>query len=139
MSPPPDDRDTYRPKTPPAGIRAQTAAPIEVDDDPTGQHELGHIDQDELAAARAKRPTDERLAKLEARNDELQKKLLELVTVKVTASVEVEKAAATANIEETREDRKAARDFKVKLGAVIVTGVTALIAGLVALISNGCD
>lgn len=139
MSPPRDDRDTYRPKTPPAGVRAQTAAPtVELDDDPTGQHELGRIDEEQLAELRSKRPTDERVAKLEAKNDELQRKLLELVTVKVTASVEVEKAAATADIEETREDRKAARDFKVKLGAVIVTGLTAITAGLVALL-HGCS
>lgn len=132
-----DDRDTYRVKTPPAGVRAQTASPIEVDEDITGQHELGAIDKDELAERRAKRPTDERMAKLEEKNDKLTAALLELAVQRTTVTVEVEKTRSLATIEEDREDRKAKRDFRVRLGAVIVAGLTAITAALVALL-HGC-
>jgi hypothetical protein len=142
VSPPLDDRDKYRPKTPPAGIRAQTASPVvEMDDDPTGQHELGHIDEKQLAEARAKRPTDERMArliaKLEARNDELTQKLLELVTVKATVNVKIDEKRSLADIEEDREDRKASRDFKIRLGALVLAGLTGL-GAVVAALLHGC-
>lgn len=71
----PEDRDIRRPKTPPAGVRAQTAAPEPVFDDPTGQCERGEIEPQQRDELRKKRPTDERLAHIEKRNDEQDMKL----------------------------------------------------------------
>lgn len=133
----PEDRDKYRTKTPPAGVRAQTASPIEVDEDATGKHELGEIDEHELAERRAKRPTDERIARLEADRDKLVKTLIELATQRTTVTVEVDKQRSMADIEEDREDRKAAREFKIRLGALVLAGLMGL-GVIIAAYLNGC-
>jgi len=64
----PDDRDVLRPKLAPLNVRAQSAAPAEQFDDYTGRLELG---SEELRQARAKRPTDERIGRLEDKHDAL--------------------------------------------------------------------
>lgn len=54
-----DDRDTLVRKTPPAGVRAQTASPeVEIFEDVTGMHARGEIDDDEAERRRARRPSD---------------------------------------------------------------------------------
>lgn len=60
------DRDVFEPKTPPKGVAAQLAAPEFITDEVTGQYD----DPEELAAARARRPVPDRLAKLEQKHDE---------------------------------------------------------------------
>lgn len=60
----PDDRDRHPRKTPPSGVAAQLATPLEVDDEATGKYE-----GEALLAARARRSTDDRLARLEQRAD----------------------------------------------------------------------
>lgn len=62
------DRDAFVPKDPPPAVRAQTAPPVHVDDDYTGR-----LEGPELAAARAKRPTNERVGHLEGKHDALVK------------------------------------------------------------------
>ena len=132
-----DDRDRYKHKTPPAGVRAQTASPIEVDEDVTGQHELGELDKGELAELRSKRPTDERLARLEAKNCQLVAKIIELATQRTTVTVEVDKERSLADIQEDREDRKASREFKIRLGALVLAGLMGL-GVIIAAYLNGC-
>jgi hypothetical protein len=135
----PEDRDKYKAKTPPAGVRAQTASPtVEVDEDVTGKHELGEVDEHELATLRAKRPTDERLARLEAKNDQLVAKLIDLATHRTTVTVEVDKARAIDDIEQDRKDREAARDFKIRLGALVIAGLTGLGMAIAAFL-HGCS
>ncbi len=78
---PPDDRETYRPKTPPAGVRAQTlqGTPVEASDEITGQHEAGLIDAMELARLRGRRPTRERVDRLDVKFDQLDDKQDQLI------------------------------------------------------------
>jgi uncharacterized protein YhaN len=57
-----DNRDYQRPKTNPSGL----AVPHEVEDDVTGQHA-----GEELRAMRARRPTPERIQRLEDKHDAL--------------------------------------------------------------------
>jgi hypothetical protein len=60
------DRFVRTPKTPPQGIAVQLTVPEPCDDEVTGRYE-----GDELRAARKKRPTDERLERLEAKADDM--------------------------------------------------------------------
>jgi hypothetical protein len=61
------ERDRYKPKTPPAGVAAQLATPETwPDEECTGKYE-----GDELEEIRAKRPTKERLRRVEKKQDKL--------------------------------------------------------------------
>jgi hypothetical protein len=119
-------RDVYVRKTPPKGV------PVEVDEEVTGKHE-----GDELAQLRAKRPTHDRIARLEVKSD-AQATATARMEGKLDTVIALATAKATAEVAETgRTARtKITTNGKVLMyiaGAVIaaiVTIVTLLVKGL---------
>lgn len=149
----PGDRDVLRPKTPPAGVAEQLAAPESAWDDLTGKCERGEIDEAERNAERSKRPTDQRLTHVEQRNDAQDSAIATLVTdvafikgqlvvlpslvaqaiqgtgarqhlqLKVDADLEV--ARGKSEISDELDAKKSRRKVLTKIGTVIAGGIGA--------------
>lgn len=62
----PTHRDQRVPKTPPQGVAAQLAVPVELEEDVTGRYE-----GDELRSMRSRRSSEERISRLEGKHDGL--------------------------------------------------------------------
>lgn len=110
----PDDRDVYVEKhspTPPAGT------PVFVEEECTGQ-----VDGDELAARRAKRSTDDRIARLEVKHDSIQKSVSRM-------EGKLDTALDFIRIK-TGEDGKTARVKISTNGKVMIAIVTAAIMAI---------
>lgn len=126
MSPPkpprPFDRDACPPKsaTPPRGYAvSELAVPHEVPDEVTGNYE-----GDELRSYRGRRPTPERLTRLESFKDDMLERF-----PKVEANVEFLVDAEKERRKRAEESRKWWRDLALKVAGGVFSG-TVIVAVL---------
>ncbi len=103
-----------------AKLKRDQATPVYVCEEVTGQY-VG----EDLDRARARRPTDERMARLEKKNDELLAKIVEFSTIKLTASIEGNRAEVTDII----DGRKSRRELVKSIVLGILALVNALLIG----------
>jgi hypothetical protein len=115
-------RDVYRPKTPPPGIAKQIApaVPEYVCDDPTGQYQ-----GEELQRARERRPTPQRISRLEDKHDKLDEKVdpIDSRTSRIEGKLDTALAFIT-------DQGKTHRTRITTNGKVIVTVVGAIVTAL---------
>ncbi len=137
------DRDQYQPKHAPT--------PTFIDDDATGRHDRGELNDEELSLARGKRPTHVRIGKVENKVDgviavtnTMTGKLDTLVELAAAAAVEREKRAAAEERErdkraaaeavertEAAKERDSKRKYVIALIGAVATAAVAIIAALV--------
>lgn len=123
--------------TPPRRLQSQTerdieglaerkrreSAPVEVDEEVTGKHE-----GDELARLRAQRPTDQRIARLEEKHDDLSKSVSRMEG-KLDTAIDFIKVKAS-------EDGMTARSRISTNGKVMIAIGTAAIGALVTILTQ---
>jgi len=98
----PDDRDRRVPKTPPAGVRAQTAAPLD-EVAPEAETSAAIENPEQRQAWRAKQPWEDRLDKVEKKADKT-----ELAIAKMEGQLEflVEGQKASNEERQARRERE---------------------------------
>lgn len=112
------DRDVYTPKTPPAGT------PLFVDEECTGKY-----DGPELEQRRSRRPTPERIARLEKRQDESDKRQGEFAVAVGRMEGKLDTAVDFIKLSQT-EAGKTARTRITVSGKTLATIVGALITAI---------
>ena len=115
------DRDVYTPKhpTPVAGV------PAFVSEEATGRY-----DGDELRAIRSKRPTDERIARLEDKHDEL---VATVTDVRVSIGAMSGKLDAfLGTISEERKQQHATEQVRIGSRAKVIVAIVGAISAAVA-------
>lgn len=106
-----------------AARRGRDSVPVMVDEEITGKH-----DGDELAQLRSQRPTDQRVARLEAKHDELAKSVSRMEG-KLDTAIDFIKVKAS-------EDGRTARTRISTNGKVLIAIATAAIGAVVTVLTQ---
>ncbi len=115
------DRDKLKPKTPPVGVRAQIASPVTASPESWDEPITGNYTGPELEAMRKKRPTDQRIGRLETKADNLEIKVDALTTAVANIDGKLEVVPRLVSLLETVVGSKVAGD-NAKLTATLEIG-----------------